>query len=91
MDLRIIYWNSRGIKIFLPELQSTLKKVDIFICVESYLNNTDNNSILNSSGFITLREDRTYTTGGGIFILIRKNLAFQKINLNLNSPQLIES
>ncbi|KAL3274914.1 hypothetical protein HHI36_019695 [Cryptolaemus montrouzieri] len=64
------------------ELQDNIKNVDIFICVESWLDNEpdciDDRRIPTFLGYKCLRKDRLYATGGGIFVLIREHLAFRE-------------
>ncbi|XP_066590556.1 uncharacterized protein [Prorops nasuta] len=49
------------------------KDVDVFVIVESWLSE---NSDIYFSGFVAYRKDRLHSKGGGILILIRKNIAF---------------
>lgn len=81
-NLKIVFWNTRSFIQRRLEIETMLQRVDIFICVESWL--TPKNSI-RFPGFVTVRRDRVNTRGGGILMLIRKNLAFVTIN-NLMSP-----
>lgn len=69
--LKILYWNARRITQRKYELQNTLRDIDIFVCVETWLKPHDS---LKIPGFITIREDRRNTQGGGILFLVRKKL-----------------
>lgn len=60
-----------------------LQDVDILVSVETWL--SPNNKFGNFPGFLTFRQDRSHSRGGGILMIIRKNIAFCKIN-NLLSP-----
>ena len=82
-SIKCIFWNSRSIKKRLAELQNILKNVDLFVCVESWLTPSDSN--INFPGFVTFRQDRQQTRGGGILVLVRKNIAFKQI-VNIKSP-----
>ena len=54
-----------------------LNNLDIFIGEETWLNDDVPEMKLNFPGFFVVRRDRTYSRGGGIIILIRKNLEFK--------------
>ncbi|CAK9799805.1 Probable RNA-directed DNA polymerase from transposon BS [Anthophora quadrimaculata] len=86
-SVKILYWNSRSIRRRLPEIQSVLSEVDILICVESWLSPVDK---LKFSGFNVYRKDRTYSSGGGILIAIRKNFIFSEIENILTPDQSVE-
>lgn len=60
----------------LPELQVLLKDIDIFICVETWLNEGKN---IQFPGFKTFRKDRIHSRGGGILMLIRSCLAYEEM------------
>ena len=80
-SLKILYWNARSFKQRRLELSSILKNVDIFICVETWL--TPSDTILKSdilSSFVIYRKDRVRAKGGGILILVRKNVAYHEIS-----------
>ena len=49
-SLKILFWNARSILQRSPEIQDMLKKVDILICVESWLKAEDN---IHQAGFLT--------------------------------------
>ena len=80
-NLRILYWNPRSIANKKEEVSKILNDLDIFVCVESWLNKDTN---FHFTGFKTFRKDRTDKNGGGIVLLIRNNLAYkEKENLNI--------
>lgn len=80
--LRLLFWNSRSLQKRKHELHSIIINLDIFICVESWLTaDTD----FNFPGFVTFRKDRQHARGGGILILIRKNIAFTELK-DIRSP-----
>ena len=84
-NLKIMFWNIRGIASKNDELCKILEAFDICICVESWLRDVNGKIKLNFPGFNIFRKDREYTRGGGIIFLIRKNIAFKEIN-DLISP-----
>lgn len=68
------------------ELSTLLNKLDIFVCVETWLTEcTDEEKKINFPGFLTFRKDRQHARGGGILILIRKNIGYVEIN-DIKSP-----
>ena len=81
-NLKILYWNSRSFTQRQIELQIKLQEIDICICVETWLTEKDQ---VHFPGFVTYRKDREYSRGGGIIILVRKNLAFLEIT-NIQTP-----
>ena len=83
-NLRIIFWNARSVIKQKEELQTFLQDVDILVCVESWLNE---NKSFQFPGFVSFRKDRPSSTGGGIVLLIRKNIAYKEID-NLATPNL---
>ena len=92
-NLRILYWNARSIS-HKKELKKILQNVDIFVCVETWLNDDDtwcnndvNNGVFDITGFKTFRKGRPNRQGGGILILIRNHLAYTDIK-NLTSPDI---
>ena len=76
-NLRIIFWNARSVIKQKGELQTFLQDVDILVCVESWLNEDKS---FQFPGFVSFRKDRTSSTGGGIVLLIRKNIAYKEID-----------
>lgn len=81
-SLRIIYWNVRSFCKRREEIEILLKEADIFICVESLLTSK---IAVRFPGFTTFRKDRSHSKGGGILILIRKDIAYKEIP-NITSP-----
>lgn len=82
-NLKLLFWNARGVKNKKEELSKIITNCDILICVESWLSDSVEN--FNFAGFKTFRRDRQYAQGGGILMLIRNNLAYHEI-INLKSP-----
>ena len=83
-DLKILFWNPRSIHQRKEELEKNLQGLDIFVCVESWLKQEQ---VLNFSGFNVFRKDRQHCRGGGILILIKKNILYKEIT-DLNIPDL---
>lgn len=81
-NLRILFWNARSFKQHIADIETALKDIDILICVESWLTHND---YIQFSGFAVYIKDRTHAKGGGIILLIRRNLAFRQIK-NLSAP-----
>ena len=69
------------------ELQKKLSEFDICICVETWLTEKEN---IQFSGFITFRRDRQQGRGGGIIVLLRKNLVFKNIENILCPDESVE-
>ena len=87
-SLRILFWNARSINKRKEELTNILKDTDIFLCVESWLNDSDKNKdYIYSPDFVQFKQNRSYAKAGRILILVRRNLAFHKIN-NITSPDI---
>ena len=86
--LSILYWNARSFLKRKEEIQRVLCKIDILVCVESHL--TPNNTNINFPGFVNYRIDRSYSTGGGIILLIRKNIAYKEITTIMSPDQSVE-
>lgn len=72
-NVKIICWNARGIRNKIEELYKFLDvhKIDICLLCETWLN--PNISIRNQN-FFCYRCDRMERRGGGVAILIRKNI-----------------
>lgn len=86
--LRFLFWNARSLKKRIQELPTLLLNLDVFICVESWLSaDKDSEKRINFPGFLTLRQDRLHSRGGGIVIMIRKNIAYFEIK-DIKSPDL---
>lgn len=86
-DLKIVFWISRSINKRKEELYSVLEDLDIFVCVESWLTEANH---FHFPGFKTFRKDRNHSSGGGILMLIRNNLAFLEIDNLTCSEQSVE-
>lgn len=83
-NLKILFWNTRSFTQRQAELRTKLHEFDMCVCVETWLTEKDQVQV---SGFVTYRSDRKHSRGGGIIILIRKNLAFVEIN-DIHSPDI---
>lgn len=88
--LKILYWNCRSFDHRQVELQTLINDVDILVCAESRLKPKDNRP-RTFPGFYTIRKDREYSTGGGLLVAIRKNIAYKQIETPDISDRLIES
>ena len=74
-DLNILFWNARSLMKRKEDLPKILASIDIFVCVETWLQPTsDNIRGLQVPDFKVLRKDRTQTTGGGILIFSKNYL-----------------
>lgn len=82
-NLKIVFWNASSISLRKEELPDLLKDIDILVCVGSWLNNKCTN--FQFPGFVTFRKDRVRSAGGGVLLLIRKNIAYKEID-NLIVP-----
>ena len=82
-NLNILYWNTRSIIKRREEIERILHKIDILVCVETWLNET--HADFNFSGFFCYRKDRSHSVGGGILLAVRKNIAFKEIT-NISVP-----
>lgn len=85
-SLRVLFWNARSINKRKHELPVLLLNIDIFICVESWLQDRDNNSCQKidstlAPGFVQLQKNREDSRGGGILIMVRKSIAFREISI----------
>ena len=67
--IKILYWNARSFRKRKNEIRNILNQIDILVCVESWLDSSIVN--LHYPGFVNYRTIRSYSTGGGILILIR--------------------
>lgn len=85
-SLRILFWNTRSVLKRKQELTTILQNVDIFVCVESWLTTSrTSDEGIRFPGFVVYRKDRNHAKGGGILILIRKNLAYLE-PANIKTP-----
>lgn len=73
MNLSIMFWNCRSIKKKYLELYDILheKSIDICILTETWLTNSDK---IPQMGYSCIRRDRIDRCGGGIAILVNKNI-----------------
>ena len=75
-ELKLLYWNYRGICSRREELRKSLEEIYVFIGVGT---NLKKHKKFDLSGFHTYRIDRTHRPGGGIIFLVRKSLKFTPI------------
>lgn len=80
--LRFCLWNTKSVNKRINDIPLLLKEIDILVCVESQLTPKKNISF---PGFLTFRKDREHAGGGGIVILIRRNIGYVEIT-NIDSP-----
>ena len=86
-SLRILFWNARSINQRKHELPTILKSIDIFLCVESWLKDSDDNkNFMFASGFVQLKKNRQHSRGGGILIMVRRAIAFREISIHSPDP-----
>lgn len=83
----MLYWNARSINQRKEELIPTLKNIDIFVCIETWLKP---NQRISFPGFNCYRKDRQHANGGGIAIFIRKNLAYSEIKTITSPDETVE-
>ena len=83
--LKILFWNARSIKNRLSKLPNIVNNIDIFICVETWLTAESNVTNINVPGFLVFRKDRQHSKGGGILLLIRKNIGYIELS-NITTP-----
>ena len=86
-SLRVTFWNVRSVRQHIFDIENLLKECDILICVESWLRP---DTVINFPGFVAFRKDRDHTSGGGILLLIRKDLAFVEISNVVIPDQSVE-
>lgn len=75
-SLKIIVWNSRGIRHKLVEFFDFLIRVnaDVALVSETWLKNDIS---MNHGNFICYRNDRVTSKGGGVAVVIRKNICHE--------------
>ena len=83
-NLKNLQWNCRSIR-NKHDFQINNAKYDIILLVETWLKEDDSFKL---RGFTTVRFDRLKRKGGGIAILIKEGLLFDKIVLNFTSHSL---
>ena len=86
-SLKILYWNTRSIIQRKQELQILIQKYDMCVCVETWLKPSED---FNFTGYVTFRKDRVHSRGGGIIIIIRKNLAYLELKHIRNIDKSVE-
>ena len=79
-NLKCIYFNARSIVNKLDELQLYInkEKVDIIGITETWLNEEISDVELNINDYTIFRHDRLNKTGGGVILLIKKDI---KVNI----------
>ena len=81
-SLSIIFWNAHSINKRRYKLETLLKNIDIFLCVESWLQDSDDRKdYIYISGLVQYKQNRKNLRGGGILILVRNAIAFDKISI----------
>lgn len=87
-NLKIVSWNARGIRNKINELFHFLENQNFDVCL---LNETwlDSSCTMKHRNFFCYRNDRQNSRGGGVAILIKKNIAHQL--LPAPNTSLIES
>ena len=85
--LRVTFWNVRSVRQHIFDIETLLKECDILICVESWLRP---DTAINFPGFVAFRKDREHASGGGLLLLIRKDLAFVEISNVVIPDQSVE-
>lgn len=101
-SLNILFWNPRSILQRTSDLSKLLENVDIFLCVESWLKDPDQEDEINANkkknkmkknhqttllpGFVQVAKYRKNKRGGGILIMVRDNIAFVEDKVNSPHP-----
>lgn len=77
-QLRILFWNARGITNKLTEFKKFIYQNDIDVaCVcESFLKSE---KALFVKGYRTMQKNRTNGRFGGLFIIVKENLSFGEL------------
>ncbi len=80
---KLIYFNATSVKNKLCELEILRDSGDFdIICItETWCNESISNAMLCGRDFYSVRKDRSDRIGGGVCILIRKNLKYSNIDL----------
>ena len=66
-------------------LQCDNLKIDVCGLNETFLTDRDHDDMFNIQGYQTIREDRTYSRGGGLFVYIRNEINY-KHRQDLEAP-----
>ncbi len=82
-QLRVYYANARSLKNKLPELEILLRtrEYDILAFSETWLDNTVPSALLSFGFYAVLRKDRLDRRGGGVLLLIRREIDFVQIHI----------
>uniref|UniRef100_A0ABD2XRS7 Endonuclease/exonuclease/phosphatase domain-containing protein n=1 Tax=Trichogramma kaykai TaxID=54128 RepID=A0ABD2XRS7_9HYME len=83
-NLNILQWNSRGIRSKV-ETAEVFKDYDIIVICETFLKEHDNYQL---KGYNIARFDRNSIKGGGLAILLKKNICFDTLVIDLNLNQI---
>lgn len=86
---KILQWNCQSIRSKRPELEFHSNNYDAILISETWLNDSVPNFKI--KGFNTIRSDRTMGKGGGVAILVRSNIKYQRYSLNSNICNNIEA
>ncbi|XP_058804238.1 uncharacterized protein LOC131671655 [Phymastichus coffea] len=87
--LKILFWNALSINQRKGDTPTLLNNVDIFICVESWL---QGNNSFNISGFKSYKKSRQHSRGGGILYLVRNNIqceVIEDVNTNIENLEIL--
>ena len=87
-DIKLMTWNSRGIRNKTGELELLISeyKIDIVLITETYLKPHINAYLPN---FACLRRDRLSRPGGGVAIFVKKSIKYALINTNTNNLETV--
>ena len=83
--LKCLFWNARSLRTRKNELPTILSDLDIFICVETWLKDSNDYQI---PGFVSYRKDRLHSNGGGILILVKKSVGYVELT-DLTTPDIL--
>ena len=89
--LKCVLLNARSLKNKLPDLHYLIYSscVDCVLITESWLNDNIDDGLLDPNDeYVIFRKDRQSTTGGGVCVLVRKELKVRKVDLNLLNSNL---
>lgn len=72
---KIMCSNARSVVMKMDELRSTLflKKIDLFVCTETWLSEEHDDDFVNISNYNCFRNDRRQRIGGGVAVWIRND------------------
>lgn len=86
---RILQWNCQSVNSKKAELEYRALSYDIILLSETWLN--IQNPSFKIKGFDTIRQDRLIGRGGGVAILIRKDIKYASIPLQHNCSNALEA